>query len=66
MPILEEPVNSLGAFIDRVDEIRKSRGLPKHKELWFRGESRDYGDTILRPELYRPPAESAGAISETS
>lgn len=29
-------------------------GLAKHKELWFRGESRDYGDTILRPELYRP------------
>jgi hypothetical protein len=38
MPILEEPVNSLGAFIDRVNEIRKSWGLPKHKELWFRGD----------------------------
>jgi FRG domain len=62
MPISEEPVNSLGEFIDRVNEIRKSWGLPKHKELWFRGESRDYGDTILRPELYRPPADFGVAI----
>jgi hypothetical protein len=32
-------------------------GLPRHKELWFRGESRDYGETILRPELYRPVSD---------
>ena len=55
MPTLEEPVNRLGEFIDRVSKIRQSWGLARHKELWFRGESRDYGDTILRPELYRPP-----------
>jgi hypothetical protein len=29
-------------------------GVSKRRELWFRGESRDYGETILRPELYRP------------
>jgi hypothetical protein len=45
----------LGEFINRVSEFRQSRGLAKHKEVWFRGESKDYGDTILRPELYRPP-----------
>jgi hypothetical protein len=55
MPTLEEPVNCLGEFINRVSEFRQSWGLAKHKELWFRGESKDYGDTILRPELYRPP-----------
>src|SRR5271157_1699652 len=55
MPTSEEPVNSLGEFTDRVSKIRQSWGLAKHKELWFRGESKDYGDTILRPELYRPP-----------
>jgi hypothetical protein len=55
MPTSEKPVNSLGEFTDRVSKIRQSWGLAKHKELWFRGESRDYGDTILRPELYRPP-----------
>jgi hypothetical protein len=55
MPTSEEPVNSLGEFTDRVSKIRQSWELAKHKELWFRGESRDYGDTILRPELYRPP-----------
>ena len=56
---LENPVNSLGAFIERVSEFRQLWGLPKHKELWFRGESRDYGETILRPELYRPPSVGA-------
>src|SRR6516164_3792780 len=56
---LENPVNSLGAFIERVSEFRQLWGLPKHKELWFRGESRDYDETILRPELYRPPSVGA-------
>jgi len=54
MPEAEKPVESLGQFVDRVSTVRKSWGLAKHKELWFRGESRDYGETILRPELYRP------------
>jgi hypothetical protein len=53
-----EPVASLGEFTDRIAAVRREFGelweLPEHKELWFRGESRDYGDTILRPELYRP------------
>jgi hypothetical protein len=48
------PVQSLGEFVDRVSECRQLWGLAKHKELWFRGESRDYGETSLRPELYRP------------
>ncbi len=48
------PVTTLGDFIHCVSEMRKAWGLPKHKELWFRGESKDFGDTILRPELYRP------------
>ena len=51
-------VNSLGNFVDRVRELREAWGLPKHKELWFRGESKDYKDTILRPELYRPTNDS--------
>ena len=49
----QKPVESLGAFIDRISALRKSWGLPRHKELWFRGEGRDYGETLLRPELYR-------------
>ena len=48
------PVTTLGDFIHCVSEMRKAWGLPKHKELWFRGESKDFEDTILRPELYRP------------
>ena len=51
-------VDSLGAFIKCVSDIRKAWGLAKHKELWFRGEAKDYGKTALRPELYRPAGES--------
>jgi len=50
-------VGSLGEFIKCVSDIRKAWGLPKHKELWFRGEAKDYGKTALRPELYRPAGE---------
>jgi hypothetical protein len=50
----EETVGSLGEFINRVSQLREWWRLPKHKELWFRGEGKDYGETILRPELYRP------------
>ncbi len=59
MATAEEPIDCLGKFIDRISEIRRSWGLPKHKELWFRGESKDYGQTILRPELYRPASAEA-------
>ncbi|MGD0617750.1 MAG: FRG domain-containing protein [Bryobacteraceae bacterium] len=47
-------MDSLGKFIDCVSDFRREWGLAKHKELWFRGESKDYGGTSLRPELYRP------------
>jgi FRG domain len=54
----EEPVNSLSKFVEHIAAVRQHFrdlwNLADHKELWFRGESRDYGDTILRPELYRP------------
>jgi FRG domain len=50
-----ETVSSLGQYTERVCEIRSSWGLAEHKELWFRGEKRDYGNTRLRPTLYRPP-----------
>jgi hypothetical protein len=50
-------VASLGGFIDRVKEIRSAWALPERKELWFRGEKRDYGESRLRPALYRPPKD---------
>src|SRR5258707_9400934 len=54
MPTTEAPINCLGEFIDRISKIRRSWGLSRHRELWFRGESKHFGHTILRPELYRP------------
>src|SRR5271165_2353159 len=59
MPVMseDEPVNSLGQFTERVRSHREFWNLPRHKELWFRGESKDYGPTTLRPELYRPDGD---------
>ncbi len=54
MSTVTNRVENLGDFIKHVSDLRKTWGLPKHRELWFRGESKDYGITILRPELYRP------------
>jgi hypothetical protein len=51
----DKSVQSLGKFLDRVADCRKWWGLSESsKELWFRGERRQY-ETILRPQLYRPP-----------
>lgn len=54
------PVTTLGEFIHCISELRKAWGLPKHKELWFRGESKDFEGTTLRPELYRPATDDNG------
>lgn len=59
MRVSEQPVKSLGSFVERVSSLRESWAVPGHKELWFRGEGRDYGATMLRPKLYRPSAEGA-------
>jgi hypothetical protein len=53
MPL--DKVRSLGEFSEQVHLIRADWAVPEHKELWFRGEKRDYADTRLRPALYRPP-----------
>ena len=46
-------MQSLGDFMDEVTLQRDRWRLREDKELWFRGESREYRH-ILRPELYRP------------
>ncbi len=50
-----EKVRKLGDFVEQVRNIRADWSVPEDKELWFRGEKCDYGDTRLRPILYRPP-----------
>jgi hypothetical protein len=54
---MRDKVASLGQFTELIRTIRHDWTLPDHKELWFRGEKRDYGDTRLRPALYRPPKD---------
>jgi hypothetical protein len=49
----EEPVRTLGQFLERVADIRAKWQVKAKKELWFRGEARDYEETRLRPSLYR-------------
>jgi hypothetical protein len=48
----DDKVDSLGSFVIRVGQCRKDWRISESKELWFRGESREY-PTRLRPELYR-------------
>ena len=55
MALALEKVRSLGEFTAQVCRIREDWTVPENKELWFRGEKRDYGATRLRPALYRPP-----------
>jgi hypothetical protein len=50
----DEKIQTLGGFLERVRECRRFWGISESRELWFRGERRQY-ETILRPQLYRPP-----------
>ena len=50
----ENKITTLSDFVACVRRIRDDWRLPRHKELWFRGEEQKY-DTLLRPKLYRPP-----------
>lgn len=50
----DKPIQSLGEFVNLVRDYRTFWGNEAGQELWFRGESKDYGETKLRPELYRP------------
>jgi|SRR5215831_8294740 len=54
-----DKVTTLGRFLDYVSDLRKYWRIANEKELWFRGESRDHQNTLLRPELYRPPERDA-------
>jgi hypothetical protein len=55
-----DKVRSLGRLLDCVREKRENLWrLRPEKELWFRGESQDHPNTLLRPELYRPRKSSA-------
>jgi hypothetical protein len=49
-----DKVTTLGRFMDYVHEFRNLWQIADDEELWFRGESKDYPDSLLRPELYRP------------
>jgi hypothetical protein len=55
-----DKISSLGDFLNYVRDVRDNLWrLDDEKELWFRGESQDYENTLLRPELYRPRKLSA-------
>jgi hypothetical protein len=53
-------VTSVGRFLDCVQDVRENLWrLGDEKQLWFRGESQDHKNTLLRPELYRPREPNA-------
>jgi hypothetical protein len=49
----ERTARTLGEFLDVVAGIRVNWQVKAKKELWFRGEGRDYKETRLHPSLYR-------------
>ncbi|HEU5048404.1 MAG TPA: FRG domain-containing protein [Rickettsiales bacterium] len=53
-------ISSIGELLDHVDFLRKEWAPVNEDELWFRGESQEYPDTFLRPELYRPQRDNQG------
>jgi hypothetical protein len=56
-----DKISALGDFLKRVRYIRTNVWqVDEDKELWFRGESKDYRDSLLRPELYRPRKSRTG------
>lgn len=58
--MIGDKVSSLGGFLNYVRNVRQNLWrLADHKELWFRGESQDHENTLLRPELYRPRQPNA-------
>src|SRR6266446_8544831 len=51
----DDKIRTLGQFVDYIHSLRESVWrLKETHELWFRGESKDHQDSLLRPELYRP------------
>jgi hypothetical protein len=56
---IERTAKTLGEFLNRIGETRELWQVKDRKELWFRGEGRDYKDTRLRPALYRPSNPNA-------
>ncbi len=50
---IKRTASKLGQFLDVISEIREKWQVENKKELWFRGEGKDYEDTKLRPALYR-------------
>jgi hypothetical protein len=51
-------IRSLGDFMNEVSLHRERWRVEEDKELWFRGESREYRSP-LRPELYRPRQDTS-------
>jgi FRG domain len=49
----DDKIKDLGDFVKRISALRKSWDIQDDKELWFRGETKEYRPR-LRPKLYRP------------
>ena len=47
-----KPSRSLSDFLATVEEVREE-WRTEDEDLWFRGEREEYGETKLRPKLYR-------------
>jgi hypothetical protein len=57
---IERTVSSIQDFLKHISDIRGEWPRKAWKELWFRGEGRDYKENRLRPALYR--SSKVGAL----
>jgi hypothetical protein len=51
------PSRSLSDFLAAVEQIRV-KWKTDDEDLWFRGEREEYGDSRLKPKLYRGPSRA--------
>ncbi len=54
MPETNASVCNLGAYLKAVADLRRGWNLRPDDEIWFRGESDDFGARKLKPTIYRP------------
>lgn len=55
----DQIIESVADLLHKVTKFRERWGVDEDKELWFRGEEQDFGETKLTPKLFRPKKDKS-------
>jgi hypothetical protein len=66
MPESDEQISDLSTYLQRVANLRREWNLRPDDEVWFRGETKHYEDSKLKPGLYRPIRDASDPIGSVS